>query len=97
MACRTRPLRPFQAQAGQLPSPFEIPDNWKFGHHNYLQVDPPPPPPPSIPLPTTIPPKGAAPPANGAPRLAGGVVGCILLHALSVKGRRPQISSPEEN
>lgn len=57
---------PSKPRPGNFQSPFEIPDNWKFGHHNYLQVDPPPPPPPSIPLPTTIPPKGAAPPANGA-------------------------------
>ncbi len=57
---------PSKPRPGNFQPPFEIPDSWKFGHHNYLQVDPPPPPPPSIPLPTRIPPKGAAPPANGA-------------------------------
>ncbi|MGA7560780.1 MAG: hypothetical protein WCF61_14855 [Terriglobales bacterium] len=44
--------------------PYELPDSWDFGHHNYLQVDPPPS--PFIAGPTDIPAKGAAPPANGA-------------------------------
>ncbi len=44
--------------------PFEIPTNWNFGHHNYLQIDPPPP--PSFPLPAIIPPTGDAEPADGA-------------------------------
>jgi len=48
---------------GNFQSPFEIPDSWNFGHHDYLQVDPPPP--ASIPMPTYIPPEGTAPPANG--------------------------------
>ena len=43
--------------------PFEIPANWNFGHHNYLQIDPPPK--PSIPLPADIPPDGTPEPATG--------------------------------
>jgi hypothetical protein len=43
--------------------PFEIPDDWEFGHGNYLQVD-------SsahrIPLPVDVPPDGTAKPAGGA-------------------------------
>ncbi len=44
--------------------PFEIPDNWSFGHGNYLEIDSPPP--PSIPIPTDVPPNGSPEPANGA-------------------------------
>jgi len=43
--------------------PFEIPDNWSFGHGNYLEIDSPPP--PSIPIPTDLPPNGSPEPANG--------------------------------
>jgi hypothetical protein len=45
-------------------APFEIPDNWNFGHGNYLQIDPAPTPP--IAEPTDVPPNGSAVPANGA-------------------------------
>jgi hypothetical protein len=45
-------------------APFEIPDNWNFGHGNYLQIDPVPMPP--IAVPTDVPPNGSAEPANGA-------------------------------
>jgi hypothetical protein len=55
---------PSNPRPGNFQSPFEIPDSWKYGHHNYLQVDPPPP--ASVPMPTYIPPKGAAPPSSGA-------------------------------
>lgn len=44
-------------------APFEIPDNWNFGHGSYLEIDPPPP--PSIPIPTDVPPNGSPEPANG--------------------------------
>lgn len=44
-------------------APFEIPDNWNFGHGSYLEIDPPPP--PSIAIPTDVPPNGSAEPANG--------------------------------
>jgi hypothetical protein len=49
---------------GNFQAPFEIPDNWDFGHGNYLEVDPPPT--PSIAIPTNVPPNGSAEPANGA-------------------------------
>ena len=45
-------------------APFEIPDNWSFGHGNYLEIDSPPP--PSIAIPTDVPPNGSPEPANGA-------------------------------
>jgi pimeloyl-ACP methyl ester carboxylesterase len=47
-------------------SPFQIPDNWKYNHDHYLQVTDFPPPSPKIPMPTTIPPKGAMVPVSGA-------------------------------
>jgi len=46
-------------------APFEIPDNWNYGHHNYLQVDAPPA--PSIPVPVEVQPQGSPIPAAGAP------------------------------
>ena len=45
-------------------SPFEIPANWNYGHHDYLRIDPPPP--PSIALPAEIPPNGSPVPASGS-------------------------------
>lgn len=45
-------------------APFEIPDNWDFGHGDYLHIDPPPT--PIILIPVDVPPNTAAPPANGA-------------------------------
>jgi hypothetical protein len=48
---------------GNFQAPFEIPDNWNFGHGNYLEVDPPPA--PSIAVPTNVPPNGTDKPANG--------------------------------
>jgi hypothetical protein len=49
---------------GNFQAPFEIPDNWNYGHGNYLQIDSPPAPP--IPRPTNVPPNGWAEPAGGA-------------------------------
>jgi len=49
---------------GAFQAPFEIPDNWSFGHGDYLRIDPPPA--PVIPTPTDVPPNGAALPAGGA-------------------------------
>ncbi len=46
-------------------SPFEIPDNWNFGHSDYLRIDPPPA--PEIPLPAIVPPNGDPLPAEDAP------------------------------
>ena len=40
-------------------APFEIPDNWEFGHGDYLQLDPPS---PSIVVPTDVPPDGSSKP-----------------------------------
>ena len=47
-------------------APFEIPDNWEFGHGDYLQIDPPS---PSIIVPTDVPPEGSSKP--GRKLLAG--------------------------
>jgi hypothetical protein len=55
---------PSKPRPANFQSPFEIPINWDFGHHNYLQVDPPPL--PSIPLPTDIPPDGSPEPGTAA-------------------------------
>lgn len=55
---------PAKARPANFESPFEIPSNWNFGHHNYLQVDPPPS--PSISLPAEVPPDGSPEPAAGA-------------------------------
>jgi hypothetical protein len=49
---------------GNFEAPFGIPDNWNFGHGNYLQIDPPPS--PAIPTPTDVPPNGSLEPAGGA-------------------------------
>jgi hypothetical protein len=56
---------PSKARPANFQSPFEIPENWDFGHHHYLQIDPPPP--ATIPLPEDVPPQGSAEPAAGAP------------------------------
>ncbi len=44
--------------------PFEIPNNWAYGHGDYLHIDPPPA--PQVPMPTIVPPDGTQPPAQGA-------------------------------
>lgn len=48
-----------------LQPPFEIPNNWAYGHGDYLRIDPPPA--PVVPTPTIVPPDGTPPPAQGAP------------------------------
>lgn len=59
---RSGPAKPWPAC---FVAPFQIPDNWNYGHHNYLEVDPAPPP---IPLPEDV-------PAQGAPEPGGGQMG----------------------
>ena len=45
-------------------APFELPDDWDFGHGNYLQIDYPQP--ARLPLPVNVPPQGSPPPpGNG--------------------------------
>jgi hypothetical protein len=56
---------PSNPKPGTFQSPFEIPSNWDYGHHNYLQIDPPPPPGPVVPVPMDVPPEGAKEPAGG--------------------------------
>jgi hypothetical protein len=56
------PAKPWPAS---FQAPFQIPANWDFGHHNYLQIDPPPA--ASIRMPVDVPPNGSPEPANGAP------------------------------
>jgi len=54
---------PSLPRSANFRAPFEIPDNWDFGHGNYLEIAPPP---PSISIPTDVPPNGSPEPANGA-------------------------------
>jgi pimeloyl-ACP methyl ester carboxylesterase len=57
---------PSKPRPANFQAPFEIPSNWNYGHHNYLQIDPPPPPPPAIPVPVDVPPDGSDVPVAGA-------------------------------
>jgi hypothetical protein len=59
---RTGPVDPMPSN---FQAPYEIPDNWSFGHGDYLLVDPP----IALPLPlqTDVPPNGTPEPAGGAP------------------------------
>jgi hypothetical protein len=50
---------PLSPQPSNFQAPFMIPDNWNFGHGDYLQLDPPS---PSIAVPTDLPPDGSGPP-----------------------------------
>ena len=54
---------PSAPRPGNFEAPFEIPDNWEFGHGDYLQIDPPS---PSISAPTDVPPNGSPEPGDGA-------------------------------
>jgi hypothetical protein len=54
---------PSNPKPGNFQPPFQIPDNWDFGHGNYLQIDPPPEPP--VAIPAIVPPKGSPKPAGG--------------------------------
>jgi pimeloyl-ACP methyl ester carboxylesterase len=55
------PVKPWPAN---FQAPFELPDDWKFKHSNYLQIDHPEPAP--LPLPVDVPPQGTPPPpGNG--------------------------------
>jgi hypothetical protein len=56
---------PSKPMPGNFQSPFEIPSNWDYGHHDYLQIDAPPP--PAIPLPVDVPADGSSEPAAGTP------------------------------
>jgi hypothetical protein len=55
---------PSKPRPGNFLPPFEIPKNWNYGHHNYLQIDPPPP--AVVPVPENVPPNGSPEPANEA-------------------------------
>jgi hypothetical protein len=54
---------PTRSRPANFLAPYEIPDGWKFKHSNYLQIDPQPV--PTLPIPTTVPPKGSPEPADG--------------------------------
>jgi hypothetical protein len=58
---------PSKPRPGNFQSPFEIPSNWDYGHHDYLRIDPPPPP--------TITQQEAEVPPDGWPEPAGGTAG----------------------
>ena len=55
---------PAQPMLANFISPFEIPDNWKFEHGNYLQIDNVPV--PVLGIPTEVPPNGSPQPSSGA-------------------------------
>jgi hypothetical protein len=55
---------PSSPRPANFQAPFEIPSNWEYGHHHYLQIDPPPP--PLIPMPADVPPDGSDVPVAGA-------------------------------
>jgi hypothetical protein len=57
---------PSSVPAGKIAGNWEIPDGWQYGHHHYLELDPPPNPvaiPQDVPKPDTVPPP--QPPAPG--------------------------------
>ena len=54
---------PASPQPTNFQAPFMIPDNWDYGHHNYLEIDATH---PTIPLPVDVPPNGSPEPANSA-------------------------------
>ena len=56
---------PSNPKPGNFESPFELPSNWGYGHHNYLQIDAPSPPAPVLAIPTDVPPEGSPMPAGG--------------------------------
>jgi hypothetical protein len=56
---RSGPAKPWPVS---FLAPFQIPDKWNYGHHNYLEVDPTH---PTIPVPQEVPPQGADEPAGG--------------------------------
>ncbi len=55
---------PSQPKTENFQSPFQIPSNWGYGHHSYLQIDLPPD--AAMPLPMDVPPDGSPIPAAGA-------------------------------
>lgn len=63
---------PAKPRPANFQAPFEIPDSWKYGHHDYLQVDPPPA--PSIPFPVVLTPE-KPPPNPPVPIPAAGATG----------------------
>jgi len=55
---------PAGGSPANLTAPYQIPENWGYGHGNYLQIDlllP-----PVLPIPTNVPPDGSPEPAAGA-------------------------------
>jgi hypothetical protein len=56
---------PSKPKPDNFQSPFEIPADWNYGHHDYLRINPPPM--PSIALPAEVPPDGSPLPASGTP------------------------------
>jgi len=53
------PAKPWPAN---FQTPYELPDDWKFEHGNYLQIDHPEP--ATLPLPVDVPPQGTPPPPD---------------------------------
>jgi len=54
---------PAKPWPGNFQAPFQLPDNWNFGHGNYLQIDGPPV--AAVPVPADVPPNGTPLPSNG--------------------------------
>ena len=57
---------PSNPKAVNFKTPFQVPSNWAYGHHNYLEIDPPPS--PAIAIPVDV-------PADRPPLPAGGATG----------------------
>jgi hypothetical protein len=53
---------PAKPWPGNFEPPFEIPDDWKYQHGNYLQINQPPA--PDLSLPVDVPPQGSPPPES---------------------------------
>lgn len=55
---------PANPKPGHFQAPYQIPNNWGYGHHDYLRIDAPP---LQIPPPMDVPPDGSPEPSGGAP------------------------------
>ena len=57
---------PSNPRPANFEAPFQIPQTWDYGHHDYLRVDPPPPAGCAIGVPANVSPEGTGKPCGGA-------------------------------